>query len=65
MLQPSSYAKFGWYTGNMSSKIFITGDTVIIAGKGHEDYQIIGEEVTHFSDKEAAGEILKELGYED
>ncbi len=26
--QPSSYAKFAWYTGNMSSKIFITGDTV-------------------------------------
>lgn len=28
VLQPSSYAKFAWYTGNMSSKIFITGDTV-------------------------------------
>jgi len=28
ILQPSSYAKFAWYTGNMSSKIFITGDTV-------------------------------------
>jgi UDP-N-acetylmuramoyl-L-alanyl-D-glutamate--2,6-diaminopimelate ligase len=39
------------------------GDTVIIAGKGHEDYQIIGEKVLHFDDKEAAGEILTELGY--
>lgn len=28
VLQPSSYAKFAWYTGNMSSKIFISGDTV-------------------------------------
>lgn len=28
VMQPSSYAKFAWYTGNMSSKIFITGDTV-------------------------------------
>jgi len=28
VLQPSSYAKFAWYTGNMSSKIFINGDTV-------------------------------------
>jgi hypothetical protein len=28
VLQPSSYAKFAWYTGNMSSKVFITGDTV-------------------------------------
>jgi hypothetical protein len=27
-LQPSSYAKFAWYAGNMSSKDFITGDTV-------------------------------------
>lgn len=27
-LQPSSYAKFAWYVGNMSSKEFITGDTV-------------------------------------
>jgi len=27
-LQPSSYAKFGWYIQNMSSKIFTTGDTV-------------------------------------
>ncbi len=27
-LQPSSYAKFAWYAGNMSSKVFISGDTV-------------------------------------
>jgi len=25
ILQPSSYAKFAWYTGNMSSKVFIEG----------------------------------------
>ncbi len=28
------------------------GDAVIIAGKGHEDYQIVGTEKTHFSDAE-------------
>lgn len=28
IMQPSSFSKFAWYTGNMSSKIFITGDTV-------------------------------------
>ncbi|MGB3241923.1 MAG: UDP-N-acetylmuramoyl-L-alanyl-D-glutamate--2,6-diaminopimelate ligase [Candidatus Omnitrophota bacterium] len=39
-------------------------DIVIIAGKGHEDYQIIGEKVLHFDDKEVAGEILTELGYD-
>lgn len=27
-LRPSSYAKFAWYINNMSSKIFVDGDTV-------------------------------------
>lgn len=27
-LNPSSFAKFAWYAGNMSSKVFITGDSV-------------------------------------
>src|SRR6266404_1669429 len=35
-----------------------TGDLVLIAGKGHEDYQIIGREVFHFDDKEIAREAL-------
>jgi len=30
----------------------------LIAGKGHEDYQIIGREVFHFDDKEVAREAL-------
>lgn len=33
-------------------------DLVLIAGKGHEDYQIIGSEVFHFDDKEVAREAL-------
>lgn len=28
------------------------GDIIVIAGKGHETYQIIGEEVRHFDDRE-------------
>ncbi len=36
-----------------------TGDVVIIAGKGHEDYQIIGREVFHFDDREVAREALE------
>lgn len=28
------------------------GDIILIAGKGHEDYQIIGDQVIHFSDIE-------------
>jgi UDP-N-acetylmuramoyl-L-alanyl-D-glutamate--2,6-diaminopimelate ligase len=34
------------------------GDTVIIAGKGHEDYQIIGREKIHMDDRELAREGL-------
>jgi len=33
-------------------------DLVLIAGKGHEDYQIIGRETFHFDDKEVAREAL-------
>ena len=33
-------------------------DLVLIAGKGHEDYQIIGHEIFHFDDKEVAREAL-------
>ena len=35
-----------------------TGDIVVIAGKGHEDYQIIGQTKQHFSDVEVAQEAL-------
>ncbi|MGD0785201.1 MAG: UDP-N-acetylmuramoyl-L-alanyl-D-glutamate--2,6-diaminopimelate ligase [Sedimentisphaerales bacterium] len=36
-----------------------SGDIVLIAGKGHENYQIIGAEKQHFSDIETAAEFLK------
>ena len=35
-----------------------TGDIVVIAGKGHEDYQIVGETKLPFSDAEVAQEAL-------
>ena len=35
-----------------------SNDLVLIAGKGHEDYQIIGRETFHFDDKEVALEAL-------
>jgi len=34
------------------------GDVVLIAGKGHEDYQIIGEKKIHFDDHEVAREAM-------
>ena len=35
-----------------------SGDVVVIAGKGHETYQIIGDETLHFDDAEVAQKYL-------
>ena len=39
-------------------------DIVIIAGKGHENYQIFPDKTIHFDDREVAREALKEF-YKD
>ncbi|MBC7898980.1 MAG: UDP-N-acetylmuramoyl-L-alanyl-D-glutamate--2,6-diaminopimelate ligase [Saprospiraceae bacterium] len=37
-------------------------DVVLIAGKGHETYQMIGNEKFHFDDREVALEAIEKLG---
>ena len=36
-------------------------DVVIIAGKGHETYQIVGGDKFHFDDREIAAEAIEAL----
>jgi UDP-N-acetylmuramoyl-L-alanyl-D-glutamate--2,6-diaminopimelate ligase len=38
------------------------GDVVLIAGKGHEDYQILGTTKIHFDDREVAREKIALIG---
>lgn len=37
------------------------GDTILIAGKGHENYQLVGERVLPFDDVQVAREALREI----
>lgn len=44
-----------------SVQISEENDTIVVAGKGHEDYQIIGNQKIHFDDKQACERALKEI----
>ena len=68
--------KAGMDTGGKAKSLFIEdreqairtaimiadeGATILLAGKGHETYQIIGTEKTHFDEKEIVTEIFNEI----
>jgi len=38
-------------------------DIVLLAGKGHEDYQVIGETTLPWDDREQARKALRDRGY--
>jgi UDP-N-acetylmuramoyl-L-alanyl-D-glutamate--2,6-diaminopimelate ligase len=40
------------------------GDVVIIAGKGHETYQVLRDRTIEFDDRKAARDALRQLGYD-
>ena len=35
-----------------------SGDIILLAGKGHEDYQVLKDKTIHYSDRESAIELL-------
>jgi UDP-N-acetylmuramoyl-L-alanyl-D-glutamate--2,6-diaminopimelate ligase len=39
------------------------GDMVLLAGKGHEDYQVFAEKTIHFDDREEARAALRDRGF--
>ena len=41
------------------------GDVVLIAGKGHETYQVLKDRTIDFDDRETAREVLHSLGYKE
>ncbi|QGU95114.1 UDP-N-acetylmuramoyl-L-alanyl-D-glutamate--2,6-diaminopimelate ligase [Clostridium bovifaecis] len=44
-----------------SMEIAKDDDVIVVAGKGHEDYQILRDRVIHFDEREVIADIIKEL----
>ena len=41
------------------------GDVVLIAGKGHETYQVLKDRTIDFDDRETARQVLRSMGYRE
>ncbi|MBO4693368.1 MAG: UDP-N-acetylmuramoyl-L-alanyl-D-glutamate--2,6-diaminopimelate ligase [Clostridia bacterium] len=42
----------------------VTGDIIVLAGKGHETYQILRDKTIHLDEREVIAEAIKEIGGE-
>jgi UDP-N-acetylmuramoyl-L-alanyl-D-glutamate--2,6-diaminopimelate ligase len=48
---------------NFACRLAVAGDLLLVAGKGHEDYQILGTQRIHFDDREEISRALKLTPY--
>jgi len=44
----------------LAMSVSYAGDVILIAGKGHENYQIIGDTTLHFDDREEVMKVLSD-----
>ena len=55
LVEPDRRAAIG-----LALSMAAAGDMIVIAGKGHEDYQIIGKRKFHFDDREVVRDFLQQ-----
>jgi UDP-N-acetylmuramoyl-L-alanyl-D-glutamate--2,6-diaminopimelate ligase len=51
---PDRYEAISWALDHMRD-----GDTLLLAGKGHEDYQVLSHATVHFDEREIVNELLE------